>query len=104
MTIKLNISLSKVFNKHIYDHLFDYDTSTEVHYGGASVWGSHGVFQKIVIKALKTGRSPERSLCFEKSVLLSVTQSCRCANIVVFRHSEYVQVDMSALHRCRMAQ
>lgn len=66
MTIKLNISPSKVFNRHIYDHLFDYDTFTEVHYGGASSGKSHGVFQKIVIKALRDWKKPRKILVLRK--------------------------------------
>lgn len=66
MTIKLNINPSKVFNRHIYDHLFDYDTFTEVHYGGASSGKSHGVFQKIVIKALKNWKKPRKILVLRK--------------------------------------
>lgn len=66
MTIKLNITPSKVFNRHIYDHLFDYDTFTEVHYGGASSGKSHGVFQKIVIKALKDWKKPRKILVLRK--------------------------------------
>lgn len=66
MTIKLNISPSKVFNRHIYDRLFDYDTFTEVHYGGASSGKSHGVFQKIVIKALKDWKKPRKILVLRK--------------------------------------
>jgi phage terminase large subunit len=66
MTIRLNITPSKVFNRHIYDHLFDYDTFTEVHYGGASSGKSHGVFQKIVIKALKDWKKPRKILVLRK--------------------------------------
>lgn len=66
MTIKLNINPSKVFNRHIYDHLFDYNTFTEVHYGGASSGKSHGVFQKIVIKALKDWKKPRKILVLRK--------------------------------------
>lgn len=66
MTIKLNINPFKVFNRHIYDHLFDYDTFTEVHYGGASSGKSHGVFQKIVIKALKDWKKPRKILVLRK--------------------------------------
>lgn len=66
MTIKLNINPSKVFNRHIYDHLFDYDIFTEVHYGGASSGKSHGVFQKIVIKALKDWKKPRKILVLRK--------------------------------------
>jgi len=64
--IKLNINPSKVFNRHIYDHLFDYDTFTEVHYGGASSGKSHGVFQKMVIKALKNWKKPRKILVLRK--------------------------------------
>lgn len=66
MAIKLNINPSKVFNRHIYDHLFDYDTFTEVHYGGASSGKSHGVFQKIVIKALREWKKPRKILVLRK--------------------------------------
>lgn len=66
MKIKLNINPSKVFNRHIYDHLFDYDIFTEVHYGGASSGKSHGVFQKIVIKALKDWKKPRKILVLRK--------------------------------------
>lgn len=66
MTIKLNINPLKVFNRHIYDHLFDYDTFTEIHYGGASSGKSHGVFQKIVIKALKDWKKPRKILVLRK--------------------------------------
>lgn len=66
MTIRLNITPSKVFNRHIYDHLFDYDTFTEVHYGGASSGKSHGVFQKIVIKALRDWKKPRKILVLRK--------------------------------------
>lgn len=66
MTIRLNINPLKVFNRHIYDHLFDYDTFTEVHYGGASSGKSHGVFQKIVIKALKDWKKPRKILVLRK--------------------------------------
>jgi phage terminase large subunit len=65
--IKIKIkSPSRVFNKHIYDHLTDYDTFTEVHYGGASSGKSHGVFQKIVIKALKDWKKPRKILVLRK--------------------------------------
>ena len=48
---KINIIIdypSRVFNKHIFDKLYDYSTFTEVHYGGASSGKSHGVIQKVV--------------------------------------------------------
>lgn len=66
MTITLNLNPSKVFNRHIYDHLFDYDTFTEVHYGGASSGKSHGVIQKIVIKALRAWPIPRKILVLRK--------------------------------------
>lgn len=66
MTINLDINPSRVFNRHIYEHLFDYDTFTEVHYGGASSGKSHGVFQKIVLKALKKWDKPRKILILRK--------------------------------------
>lgn len=66
MTITLNLTPSKVFNRHIYDKLFDYDTFTEVHYGGASSGKSHGVIQKIVIKALRDWPIPRKVLVLRK--------------------------------------
>lgn len=66
MTINLDIDPSRVFNRHIYEHLFDYDTFTEVHYGGASSGKSHGVFQKIVLKALKKWDKPRKILILRK--------------------------------------
>lgn len=66
MTINLEINPSRVFNRHIYEHLFDYDTFTEVHYGGASSGKSHGVFQKIVLKALKKWDKPRKILVLRK--------------------------------------
>lgn len=57
---------SRVFNKHIYDKLYDYGTFTEVHYGGASSGKSHGVVQKIVLKALGDWKHPRKVLFLRK--------------------------------------
>ena len=56
----------KVFNKYIYDCLYDYSHPTEVHYGGASSGKSHGVVQKVVIKSLKHWDYPRRVLWLRK--------------------------------------
>lgn len=65
--IKINIkNPSRVFNKHIYDKLTDYDTFTEIHYGGASSGKSHGVIQKIVFKSLQPWKHPRRVLFLRK--------------------------------------
>lgn len=64
--IILNFKPSKVFNKHIYEQLDDYSTYTEVHYGGASSGKSHGVVQKVVLKALKKWDRPRRVLFLRK--------------------------------------
>src|SRR5690625_3900708 len=67
MTIKLNFPKpSKVFNKLIYKQLYDYDTFTEVHYGGASSGKSHGVVQKVILKALGNWKQPRRILFLRK--------------------------------------
>lgn len=66
---KMNIVIkhpSRVFNKHIYDKLYDYDTFTEVHYGGASSGKSHGVIQKLVIKACQGWKHPRKMLFLRK--------------------------------------
>lgn len=57
---------SRVFNKHIYDKLKDYDTFTEVHYGGASSGKSHGVIQKVVFKACQDWKYPRKVLFLRK--------------------------------------
>ncbi len=55
-TIKINIKEpNKVFNKNIFEIINDYSHFTEVHYGGGSSGKSHGVVQKVVLKALKNG-------------------------------------------------
>lgn len=69
MTNKLTIRFSKpsqVFNKHIYELLNDYSNFTEVHYGGASSGKSHGVVQKVVLKALKDWKYPRKMLWLRK--------------------------------------
>lgn len=68
---KINIVLeftkpSKVFNKHIYDIVDDYSKFTEIHYGGASSGKSHGVVQKVVIKACKKWNKPRKVLFLRK--------------------------------------
>lgn len=57
---------SRVFNKHIYDRLRDYETFTEVHYGGASSGKSHGVIQKVVFKACQAWAFPRKVLFLRK--------------------------------------
>lgn len=66
---KINIVIqypSRVFNKHIYDKLYDYSTFTEVHYGGASSGKSHGVIQKVVFKACQEWKHPRKILFLRK--------------------------------------
>lgn len=66
---KINITIeypSRVFNKHIYDKLYDYDTFTEVHYGGASSGKSHGVIQKIVFKSCQDWKHLRKVLFLRK--------------------------------------
>ncbi|EIS6531929.1 PBSX family phage terminase large subunit [Staphylococcus pseudintermedius] len=57
---------SKVFNKNIFEILFNYDYFTEVHYGGGSSGKSHGVIQKVVLKDLKDWEYPRRILWLRK--------------------------------------
>lgn len=66
-TVNLNFPKpAKVFNKQIYDNLFDYDHFIEVWYGGASSGKSHGVVQKVVLKACKKWPYPRKILWLRK--------------------------------------
>lgn len=65
--LKLNFKEpSKVFNKNIFEILTNYDNFTEVHYGGGSSGKSHGVIQKVVLKALMKWPIPRRILWLRK--------------------------------------
>ncbi|HFI0121403.1 TPA: PBSX family phage terminase large subunit [Streptococcus suis] len=67
LSIQISIPYpSRVFNKHIYDKLEDYNTFTEIHYGGASSGKSHGVIQKVVYKACKDWKHPRKILFLRK--------------------------------------
>lgn len=66
-TINLNFPKpANVFNKQIFNSLFDYDHFIEVWYGGASSGKSHGVVQKVVLKALKHWKYPRKVLWLRK--------------------------------------
>lgn len=66
-TVNLNFPKpAKVFNKQIYDNLFDYDHFIEVWYGGASSGKSHGVVQKVVLKACRKWPYPRKVLWLRK--------------------------------------
>lgn len=66
-TINLNFPKpANVFNKQIFNSLFDYDHFIEVWYGGASSGKSHGVVQKVVLKALKHWKHPRKVLWLRK--------------------------------------
>jgi phage terminase large subunit len=66
---KINLSFPKpgrVFNRQIYDNLFDYSRFIEVWYGGASSGKSHGVVQKVVLKSLQPWKYPRKVLWLRK--------------------------------------
>lgn len=66
-TINLNFPRPyNIFNKQIFDNLFDYSHFTEVWYGGASSGKSHGVVQKVVLKSLKKWSKPRKVLWMRK--------------------------------------
>lgn len=66
-TVNLNFPKpANVFNKQIFNSLFDYDHFIEVWYGGASSGKSHGVVQKVVLKALKHWNHPRKVLWLRK--------------------------------------
>lgn len=65
----INLNFPKpanVFNKQIFNSLFDYSHFTEVWYGGASSGKSHGVVQKVVLKSLKKWSTPRKVLWMRK--------------------------------------
>lgn len=66
-TVSLNIPKpSEVFNRNIFEVLTDYSHFTEVHYGGGSSGKSHGVVQKVVLKALQDWKHPRKILWLRK--------------------------------------
>ena len=88
---------SRVFNKHIYEKLYDYDTFTEAHYGGASSGKSHGVVQKVVLKALGEWKKPRKVLLMRKvgatlkdSIFEDVKQC-----LITFGVFDYCKVNMT---------
>ncbi|MCK1209294.1 PBSX family phage terminase large subunit [Streptococcus uberis] len=75
---KINIVIdhpSRVFNRHIFDNLYNYKNFTEVHYGGASSGKSHGVFQKIILKALNPKFKHPRKILVLRKVGATVRDS-----------------------------
>jgi len=94
-SIHINIKYpSKVFNKHIFDKLKDYSHFTEVHYGGASSGKSHGVVQKVVLKALKDWAEP-RKMLFLRKVGTTVHDS-------IFTDVQSVLNDFGILEHCKV--
>lgn len=68
-TAKINLNIpkpAKVFNRNIFNILTDYSHFTEVHYGGGSSGKSHGVVQKVVLKALQDWKYPRKVLWLRK--------------------------------------
>lgn len=99
---KINIVInhpSKVFNKHIYDNLYNYGNFTEVHYGGASSGKSHGVFQKIILKALNPKFKHPRKILVLRKVGATVRDSVFAdimSNLSYFGILDNCKVNMSA--------
>lgn len=56
----------RVFNKQIFKNLTDYDSRIDLWYGGAASGKSHGVVQKVVVKALQSWSYPRRVLVLRK--------------------------------------
>ncbi|WP_179946637.1 PBSX family phage terminase large subunit [Lactobacillus terrae] len=67
MTININIKHPQnVFNRQVYYELEDYSNFTEIWYGGAASGKSHGVVQKVVVKALQDWKYPRKVLFLRK--------------------------------------
>ena len=93
----ININIKNpynVFNKHIYDNLQDYSNFTEIHYGGASSGKSHGVVQKIVIKALQSWKHP-RKVLFLRKVSTTIKDS-------IFQDVKECLSSFRILNRCKI--
>ena len=84
----------KVFNRKIYDILYDYDHFTEVHYGGASSGKSHGVVQKMVLKALQPWKRP-RKVLFTRKVAATLKDS-------IFEDVRQCLIDLKLLDHCKV--
>lgn len=90
---------SRTFNKNIYDKLYDYSNFTEVHYGGASSGKSHGVVQKVVLKALGDWNKPRKVLFLRKVAttvkdsifedVISCLSSFKILELCKINHSDY---------------
>lgn len=85
---------SKVFNKHMFDIRDDYSKFTEIHYGGASSGKSHGVVQKVVLKACKEWKHP-RKVLFTRKVGRSIKDS-------IFADVQACLSDFGILGRCKV--
>lgn len=57
---------ARVFNKQVFDYLYDYDSRVDLWYGGASSGKSAGVVQKVILKALGDWKIPRRFLILRK--------------------------------------
>lgn len=69
MVANINIAIPKpkeVFNNQTLEYLKDYDHPVEIWYGGASSGKSHGVVQKMVLKACMHWSYPRRMLFLRK--------------------------------------
>ena len=84
---------SEVFNKNIFKGLYDYSNRLEVYYGGASSGKSHGVYQKVIFKALKFEK-PRRILVIRK-----IGSSLRDSS---FQHIKEILEDLKILKYCRV--
>ena len=95
--IRLKIpDYKKVFNDNIYKNIHDYKSRIEVHYGGGSSGKSHGVYQKVIIKALRKWDKPRKILVLRK-IGSSVSDSC-------FEHIISILSDFKIINYCKINQ
>jgi len=78
----------------MYNVIDDYTKFTEIHYGGASSGKSHGVVQKVVMKACKKWRKP-RKILFTRKVGRSIKDS-------IFADVLACLADFGILDRCKV--
>lgn len=78
----------------MFDIRDDYSKFTEIHYGGASSGKSHGVVQKVVLKACKEWKHP-RKVLFTRKVGRSIKDS-------IFADVQACLSDFGILGRCKV--
>lgn len=88
---------SRVFNQNIFENLKKYNTFTEIYYGGASSGKSHGIAQKMILKALLNWKHP-RKILFLRKIATTIKDSIFedvIGNLTTLGVFEYCKINYS---------